>query len=81
MFVVGGTPACDRELRIPAAATSAIPNFDTIRSGGFVLGFSTRPPYPRRMTFDRITVDPDLMGGSIGWPFRTSRGPDACCTA
>jgi uncharacterized protein (DUF433 family) len=55
--------ACDRELRIPAAATSAIPNFDTIRSGGFVLGFSTRPPYPRRMTFDRITVDPDLMGG------------------
>jgi uncharacterized protein (DUF433 family) len=28
-----------------------------------VLGFSTRPPYPRRMTFDRITVDADLMGG------------------
>ena len=28
-----------------------------------MLGFSTRPPYPRRVTFDRITVDPDLMGG------------------
>ena len=28
-----------------------------------MLGFSTRPPYPRRMTFDRITVDADLMGG------------------
>ena len=28
-----------------------------------MLTFSTRPPYPRRMTFDRITVDPDLMGG------------------
>ncbi len=30
----------------------------------FVLGLSTCRPYDRRMTFDRITVDPDLMGGA-----------------
>jgi uncharacterized protein (DUF433 family) len=28
-----------------------------------VPGFSTRPPHHGRVTFDRITVDPDLMGG------------------
>jgi uncharacterized protein (DUF433 family) len=55
--------ACDRELPIPAAATSSIPNCGAISARGFVVGFSIRPPYHRRVTFDRITVDPDLMGG------------------
>ena len=40
------------------------PNSGTYSARGFVLGLSICPPHHRRMTFDRITVDPDLMGGT-----------------
>ncbi len=52
------------ELHVPAPPASVVPNFGTYSARGFVLGLSTCPPYHRRMTFDRITVDPDLMGGA-----------------
>jgi uncharacterized protein (DUF433 family) len=51
------------ELHVPAHPASSLPNFGTYSARGSVLGFSTCPPCHQRMTFDRITVDPDLMGG------------------
>ena len=62
MFVIGGTSPvivnCAYPLPPPRRFRTA-----ALFGARFVLGFSIRPPYPRRMTFDRITVDPDLMGG------------------
>ena len=58
-------PDTAHDLRVPARLTAVVmPNFGTYSARGFVLGLSTCPPYRRRMTFDRITVDPDLMGGA-----------------
>ena len=41
-----------------------VPGFGTYSARGSLLGCRTRRPYHLHMTFDRITVDPDLMGGA-----------------
>jgi uncharacterized protein (DUF433 family) len=41
-----------------------VPNFGTYPARGLLLGCRTCRPYHLLMTFDRITVDPDLMGGA-----------------